>query len=207
MVKDNFTSQSLIFKGLFEKYLPDFIRYCDDINLFSEKLFIYNNKHSLVSFKTVDEFFFKHVYDSLYPTMICSDFFKSLNFLDIGSGAGIPGLILSICFPHIYWSLLEPKNRRVVFLSGVIFDLNLQNVVVVPKRFEDLIEVPKRVISRATFPLEVMLPVLSKYKDFVVGLWLGKSFNNDILNGFNYQLFNYNLPEGFGERNFLVVNF
>ncbi len=207
MVIDNFKSQSLIFKGLFEKYLPEFMRYFDDINLFTEKLFIYNNKHSLVSFNTVDEFFFKHVFDSLYPTIICSDFFKSSSFLDIGSGAGIPGLILSICFPEIYWSLLEPKHRRVIFLSGVIFDLSLQNVFVVQKRFEDLVEAPKRIISRATFPLEIMLSVLSKYKGLVAGLWLGKSFNNTVLNDFNCQIFNYNLPEGYGERNFLVVNF
>jgi len=207
MEKNNFTDQSLKFKGLFEKYLPNFMRYFDDINLFSEKLFIYNNKHSLVSFKSIDEFFFKHIYDSLYPTFICSDFFKSLNFLDIGSGAGIPGLILSICFPDLYWSLLEPKHKRVVFLSGVILDMDLKNVAVVHKRFEDLIEVPKRVISRATFPLEIILSMLGKYKDFVAGLWLGKNFNSVILNKFNYKIFNYALPEGFGERNFLLVNF
>jgi 16S rRNA (guanine527-N7)-methyltransferase len=207
MLRNNITDQSLKFKELFEQYFPSFMTYFDDINIFSEKLFAYNYKHSLVSFNGIDEFFFKHIYDSLYPTIICPDFFKSLDFLDIGSGAGIPGLILSICFPNVFWSLLEPKRRRVVFLSGVILDLGLKNVSVIQKRFEDLIEVPKRIISRATFPLDIILPVLNKYKNFVAGLWLGKNFNNALLNGFDYKIFNYTLPEGCGERNFLVVNF
>ncbi|AEE15455.1 Ribosomal RNA small subunit methyltransferase G [Thermodesulfobium narugense DSM 14796] len=207
MIKDDIFFDGQKFNLLFKKYLSNFTKYLDEISLYSEKLFLYNKRHSLVSFNSVEEFFFKHVYDSLFPTVLCPDFFSTKEFLDIGTGAGIPGLILSICFPESLWILLEPKYKRVIFLEGVILELDIKNAIVFQERLENLKEIPERVISRATFPLKKMFLTLKKQHNLTVGLWIGKTFDNSILEKFNYEVFNYTLPEGFGTRKFLLVKF
>jgi 16S rRNA (guanine527-N7)-methyltransferase len=207
MLKDNTSFDAQKFSLLFKRYLPGFVKYLDNICLYSERLFLYNRKHSLVSFKSIEDFFFKHIYDSLYPTNLCPNFFCYSKFLDIGSGAGIPGLILSICFPETLWLLLEPKYKRVVFLEGIILELNIKNAVVLQERFENLKEIPERVISRATFPLEKMLLILKKHKNFSVGLWLGQTFDWSLLINCDYEIFSYTLPDGFGIRRFLLIKF
>ncbi|WP_199919809.1 16S rRNA (guanine(527)-N(7))-methyltransferase RsmG [Thermodesulfobium acidiphilum] len=187
------------------KYLPNFTECLDKISIYSEKLFLYNKRHSLVSFNTVEEFFFKHVYDSLLPTLLCPTFFNAKEFLDIGSGAGIPGLILSICFPESLWVLLEPKYKRVVFLEGLILELGIKNVIVLQERLEDIREIPEKVTSRATFPLKKMISILKDRRNLTLALWLGKSFDSSVLNKLDYETFNYALPEKFGTRKFLLI--
>lgn len=78
---------------------------------------------------------------------------------DIGSGAGLPGLVLAIARPDVRVTLIEPLLRRTTFLTEVIADLKLENVVVVRGRAE---EVHGRstfdaVTSRAVAPLPRLL--------------------------------------------------
>ncbi|KRF37584.1 16S rRNA (guanine(527)-N(7))-methyltransferase RsmG [Nocardioides sp. Soil805] len=78
---------------------------------------------------------------------------------DIGSGAGLPGLVLAIARPDLTVTLVEPLLRRTTFLDEVVAELDLSNVEVVRGRAEDLhgrrtFDV---VTSRAVAPLERLL--------------------------------------------------
>lgn len=86
---------------------------------------------------------------------------------DVGSGAGLPGVVLAIVRPDLHVTLIEPLLRRSNFLGEVIADLGLQNVVIVRARAEELagrlaVDV---VTARAVASLETLarwtLPLLS----------------------------------------------
>lgn len=109
----------------------------------------------------------KHFYDSL----ISAKYFKYENqtLLDIGSGAGFPGLVLAIAFPNLKITLLEPTLKRCNFLNEVIKVLNLSNVKVVNDRAENYIKekrecfnlVTSRAVSRLNILLELSIPFLT----------------------------------------------
>ncbi|RUM58154.1 MAG: 16S rRNA (guanine(527)-N(7))-methyltransferase RsmG [Nautilia sp.] len=58
--------------------------------------------------------------------------------IDIGTGAGIPGLILAIAMPETKWYLIEPLQKRYSFLNYAKLILKLDNVIVIPKRIEQI---------------------------------------------------------------------
>ena len=77
----------------------------------------------------------------------------SQRWVDVGSGAGGPGLALAMLRPAAHLTLVEPKAKRVAFLRAVIGELRLPNVVVERKRSEELGAGSFAVaVSRATFP-------------------------------------------------------
>jgi 16S rRNA (guanine527-N7)-methyltransferase len=55
---------------------------------------------------------------------------------DVGSGAGLPGLCLAIARPDLYLTLIEPLERRVIWLEEVVMDLGLNNVEIIRARAE-----------------------------------------------------------------------
>lgn len=57
---------------------------------------------------------------------------------DIGSGAGLPGLVLAIARPDVEWTLVEPMERRVNWLNEQVSELGLENVEVLRSRAEDI---------------------------------------------------------------------
>lgn len=86
---------------------------------------------------------------------------------DVGSGAGLPGVVLAIVRPDVHVTLVEPLLRRATFLEEVVADLGLTNTEVVRARAEDLAGrvVVDTVTARAVAPLERLarwtLPLLS----------------------------------------------
>lgn len=80
---------------------------------------------------------------------------------DIGSGAGLPGVVLAMLLPGVEVTLIEPLERRVKFLNECLSALGLTNVVVVRSRAEDLagklaVDV---VTARAVAPLDRLAPL------------------------------------------------
>jgi 16S rRNA (guanine527-N7)-methyltransferase len=57
---------------------------------------------------------------------------------DIGSGAGLPGLVLAIARPDVAWTLVEPMERRVTWLNEQVAELGLSNVTVLRARAEEV---------------------------------------------------------------------
>ena len=80
---------------------------------------------------------------------------------DIGSGAGLPGLVLGIARPDVQFVLIEPMERRVAWLNDQVHDLGLSNVVVLRARAEDvaLARPLDQVTARAVSALRKLLPL------------------------------------------------
>ena len=112
------------------------------------------------------EFDVKHLYDSL----LISDYFdyKFKNIMDLGSGAGFPGIPLAILLKDTNFFLVEPTKKRCDFLTRVKDALNLTNVTIINKRSEDLDInfrgyfdfIVTRAVSRLNILLEISLPFL-----------------------------------------------
>lgn len=83
--------------------------------------------------------------------------------VDVGSGAGLPGLVLAIARPDAHFTLVEPMERRVAWLTEQSDALELDNVTVVRARAEEV--VPKRsfdvVTARAVSALRTLLPLVA----------------------------------------------
>lgn len=80
---------------------------------------------------------------------------------DVGSGAGLPGLVLAIARPDVEWVLIEPMERRVAWLSEQAESLELDNVEVVRARAEDWKRGPvlDAVTARAVSALKTLVPI------------------------------------------------
>ncbi|WP_245861310.1 16S rRNA (guanine(527)-N(7))-methyltransferase RsmG [Microbacterium aurantiacum] len=80
---------------------------------------------------------------------------------DIGSGAGLPGIVLAIARPDVHWTLIEPMERRVTWLNEQVNDLGLDNVEVLRARAEEVGR-PKGfdvVTARAVSALRTLIPI------------------------------------------------
>jgi 16S rRNA (guanine527-N7)-methyltransferase len=73
--------------------------------------------------------------------------------VDIGSGAGLPGLVLAMVLPDVAVTLLEPMERRCRFLAGCVTELELANVTVLRARAEDATVKADVATARAVAPL------------------------------------------------------
>ncbi|WP_346845691.1 16S rRNA (guanine(527)-N(7))-methyltransferase RsmG [uncultured Rothia sp.] len=85
---------------------------------------------------------------------------------DVGSGAGLPGLCLAIARPDLSLTLIEPLERRVIWLDEVIEDLGLENVDILRSRAEQAVGmvdadfVTARAVSALIGLLDITLPIL-----------------------------------------------
>jgi 16S rRNA (guanine527-N7)-methyltransferase len=80
---------------------------------------------------------------------------------DVGSGAGLPGLVLAIARPDVEWVLIEPMERRVAWLNEQVAELKLDNVEVVRARAEDWRQGPvlDAATARAVSALRTLIPL------------------------------------------------
>ncbi|MFL0565102.1 16S rRNA (guanine(527)-N(7))-methyltransferase RsmG [Microbacterium sp. 179-I 1D1 NHS] len=80
---------------------------------------------------------------------------------DIGSGAGLPGLVLAIARPDVRWVLIEPMERRIAWLTEQADALDLDNVEIVRARGEDWTEGPvlDAVTARAVSAFRTLIPI------------------------------------------------
>jgi 16S rRNA (guanine527-N7)-methyltransferase len=113
---------------------------------FSRILLNWNKAHNLSGARTERDVQ-KHIFDSVYPLTFLDDF-KSC--LDIGSGAGFPGLILAMAKPRSYFTLVEPLNKRAAFLQFAAAILHIDNAEIIDKRAEQVpIKNYDLIVSRA----------------------------------------------------------
>lgn len=120
----------------------------------------YNSHTNLTSIINKDEVYLKHFYDSIIVAQ-SYDFKNDLNILDIGTGAGFPGIVLKIFFPQLNLYLLDSNNKKTNFLIKLVDKLNLKNVMIINERAEKYIEEKREffdvVISRAVAKTDILL--------------------------------------------------
>lgn len=102
------------------------------LHTFTALLKEWNTIHNLTGAKT-DQEIYDNIIDALYPINFIQ---RPASLLDVGTGAGFPGLILAIAYPDIETVLCEPRNKRASFLKYAAMELGLSHVSVVKKRVE-----------------------------------------------------------------------
>lgn len=146
-------------KNLFKKYNYD---------LTDNKLLLFNNyfnllveKNKVMNLTGITEYndvFIKHYLDSILPL---SGIKPNSKILDIGTGAGFPGVPLKIMDSSLNVTLLDSLNKRINFLNEVINALSLNNIKAVHSRAEDYVNVSREtfdyVVSRAVARLNTLL--------------------------------------------------
>lgn len=146
---------------------------------FTELILEWNKIHNLTGAKTPADVE-KNIEDSLFP----STFIKKPNsILDVGTGAGFPGLILAIAYPDVKTVLCEPRKKRAMFLKYVAMELELDNVVVVKERVEDFEDEPFGLISsRAVTDTKMLLELTNhlQSKDTQYLFYKGEHVFNEI---------------------------
>jgi 16S rRNA (guanine527-N7)-methyltransferase len=127
-------------------------------------LMAYNEHTNLTAITNIDDIYLKHFYDSLTIVKVI-DLAKVNNLLDIGTGAGFPGLVLKILYPNLNVTLLDSNHKKTDFLKALCQKLNLE-VEIVNVRAEDFIKtkreyydlVASRAVARLNILTEIALP-------------------------------------------------
>lgn len=96
---------------------------------YAEMLRLWAGRTDLVSERDLDRIEERHVRDSLRALPVIAEVGDGAA-IDVGSGAGLPGIPLAIAEPQREWRLLEPRRKRVAFLEEVVRELELQCEVV-----------------------------------------------------------------------------
>lgn len=108
---------------------------------YAEFLIEYNKTTNLTAIKDKESIYLKHFYDSL---LVCHN--EALRFddvesiIDIGSGAGFPGMALKILYPHLKLTLLDSNNKKTKFLEKLANLLDFNDVLVVNDRAENFVK-------------------------------------------------------------------
>lgn len=187
-----------------------------------EMLIEKNKVMNLTAITEYDEVIDKHFIDSLCIVK-CVDMNKVENLIDVGTGAGFPGIPLKIAFPHLKITLLDSLNKRINFLNEVVNALKLENVTTCHGRAEDFGHLAEfrekydvctsRAVANLSTLSEYCLPFVNiggqfiSYKSGTVDSELENSRNAvKILGGEIGDVCSYMLPETEFSRTLIPVN-
>jgi 16S rRNA (guanine527-N7)-methyltransferase len=137
------------------------------LNRYYELLIEKNKVMNLTNITLKEDVYLKHFYDSLTLAKVCN--FKNQNSLcDIGTGAGFPGIVLKIIYPHLKVVLIDSLEKRITFLKEVIDDLKLNDIEAMHIRAEEYAKkkqnifdiVTSRAVARLNVLTELCLPLV-----------------------------------------------
>lgn len=132
------------------------------LKTYYELLVEWNEKMNLTGITEKEQVYLKHFYDSATVTKVIN--LQEENTLcDIGTGAGFPGLVLKILFPHLQVTLVDALNKRILFLEYVINTLKLKNVKTVHARAEEYAKIHREEFDVVTCRAVATLPILLEY--------------------------------------------
>jgi 16S rRNA (guanine527-N7)-methyltransferase len=147
----------------------------------------WNKIHNLTGAKTlqqIDQF----ILDAVIPITFLPSVTKAM---DIGTGAGFPGMILAIALPQTHFTLVEPLSKRASFLQFVKADLGLSNVDVKALRVEQLSSEPYDLItSRAVTDTEMLLKLSKPFcsEGSLLLFYKGEKVYDEIDETLDYQI-------------------
>lgn len=211
---------------LFEKKLSELDitlneRQKEQFDRFYELLTEWNKVMNLTGITEYEEVNEKHFVDSL-AVVKAVDMSRIQSVIDIGTGAGFPGIPLKIAFPHLHITLLDSLNKRIKFLNTVIEELGLNDIHTIHGRAEDFAkqaayrEQYDLCVSRAVANLPTLLEYCIPYIR-VGGIYISyKSGEIDeelkqsqkairILGGTLEEVLKFTLPESEISRSFVKI--
>ena len=158
----------------------------EKFEIFTNELLKWNKTHKLTNYNTKEEIY-EQIKDTLFPLEKIKN---KKSAIDIGTGAGFPGIILAIAMPKCQWYLVEPLKKRYSFLNYLKILLNLKNTKIIPKRLENA-NIPKAelITSRAVMPTNQILNIAKPFiqKNATILLYKGSNVFEE-LNGINANI-------------------
>jgi 16S rRNA (guanine527-N7)-methyltransferase len=147
--------------------------------IYKDLLIKWNKVFNLISVKGVDEIVTHHFLDCLAVV----PFIEGKNVLDVGSGAGLPGIIIGLCYPEKHITLVDSVGKKTTFLKQTCAELNLSNITIINKRVEDITtnKLFDSIIARAFAEMQVLID-LTRHLIEDKGVWYGmksKKFNEE----------------------------
>ena len=145
----------------------------EQLDTYKEFLIEYNEHTNLTAIKKEEDIYLKHFYDSVILAKYYH--FKDEKVLDIGTGAGFPGMVLKIFFPSLKITLLDSNNKKIKFLAELCVKLGIKDVETICERAEEYCRnnretydiVTSRAVSDLTILSELSIPFLKKGGYFI----------------------------------------
>ncbi|MCL5421429.1 MAG: 16S rRNA (guanine(527)-N(7))-methyltransferase RsmG [Nitrospirae bacterium] len=199
--------ESLLKKGLKELSLAHSAEQIRAFMAYLSELKKWNKAYNLTSLKTDEDIIIKHFLDSLLYLEAIPE--GEVSVMDVGSGAGFPGIPIKIIRPEITVYLAEPSRKKAGFLRHVIGVLGLQSIEVVEKRIEEIKSLMVDVaVTRALFDIKDFyrkaIPLLKEGGRLVVSK--GPKVNEELkaVKNMDYEVLTLTLPLSTTKR-FIVV--
>ena len=150
----------------------------DKFKKYASFLLEYNKTTNLTAIRDMEGVYLKHFYDSLLVFNSDSIGYSNINSLiDIGTGAGFPGVVIKIMYPNINVTLLDSNNKKTKFLEELVKILELDGVTIVNDRAENYVKNHRqefditiaRAVSELRIIAELCLP-LTKIDGYFIAL-------------------------------------
>ena len=189
--------------------------------LYYDLLIEWNSFMNLTAITDYEEVLKKHFLDSvaLFQTIAYKE---PVTLLDMGTGAGFPGVPLKIIYPHLQVTLVDSLNKRINFLNEVIQKLELTNIVAIHGRAEELARKPEfreqfdfvvsRAVAKTVSLSELCLPYVkvngyfAPYKSGNIQEELEEAlYAIQVLGGSYERLFAFNVPYSDMERTIPLI--
>ncbi len=110
----------------------------EQFDVYERLLLEWNSRMNLTAVRDADGIRIRHFLDSLTGGLIPDLDVSGLKLIDVGTGAGLPGLPLKIVYPDLHLTLTDSVTRKTHFLQAVVDELGMKNVTVLADRAEDL---------------------------------------------------------------------
>jgi 16S rRNA (guanine527-N7)-methyltransferase len=134
------------------------------LEIYQQELMEWNTVHNLTAIRDPEEVIIKHFLDSLSACLVMRDS-QHDQVIDVGTGAGFPGLPLKILYPHMQLTLVESIGKKTAFCEHIIAQLGLKDVETIQIRAEELGRQPayREQYDWAMARAVAALPVLLEY--------------------------------------------
>lgn len=186
----------------------------NQLDILTQELIDYNKHTNLTRILKVEDIYLKHYYDSLTILNVIN-----LNdidtLLDVGTGAGFPGLVLKIFFPSLDITLLDSNNKKTKWLEYITKKLNI-NVKIVNDRIENYAKanlnsydvVTSRAVANLRILAELSLPLVKEHGYFIplkgnISEELEES--KDTISALSAEIEQINSFDLYGIRNILLI--
>ena len=142
----------------------------NNLLIYKDLLLKWNKVFNLISIKGAEEIVTHHFLDCLAIV----PHIEGRNILDVGSGAGLPGIIIGLCCPEKNITLVDSVGKKTAFLKQACAELNLTNIKVIHNRVEKIIidKLFDSIITRAFAEMQILIDLTSHLIE-KKGSWYG----------------------------------
>lgn len=156
-------------------------RETEALKLYADLIRKWTPRINLVAPSTIDEIETRHIKDSLQLVDAARN--SKGSWADLGSGGGLPGLVVAISRPDLAVTLIESDQRKATFLRTVVRELSLSNVTIIAERIEEADRLyAANVSARALAPLPLLVAYVERHiaPDGTAWLMKGRNWESEV---------------------------